>query len=141
MINGVEFGEGVICEFDDFDLQTDIPLIEQVDLLKEDLLQVTYDNNYLIDVGWYPEFDPQGMFDVSVIKDNDWSDPVIKKKCKDLNLLFKYLKEAIGFVSAKRISEADKQSFHFKKQQPRTLTVCLWLLLMKTFTRGDFYVR
>ena len=108
MINGVEFGEGVICKFDDFDLQTDIPLIEQVDLLKEDLLQVTYDNNYLIDVGWYPEFDPQGMFDVSVIKDNDWSDPVIKKKCKDLNLLFKYLKEAIGFVSAKRISEADK---------------------------------
>jgi hypothetical protein len=108
MINGVEFGEGVICKFDDFDLQTDIPLIEQVDLLKEDLLQVTYDNNYLIDVGWYPEFDPQGMFGVSVIKDNDWSDPVIKKKCKDLNLLFKYLKEAIGFVSAKRISEADK---------------------------------
>lgn len=36
------------------------------------------------------------------------SDPVIKKKCKDLNLLFTYLKEAIGFVSSKRISEADK---------------------------------
>jgi len=29
-------------------------------------------------------------------------------KRQDLNLLFKYLKEAIGFVSAKRISEADK---------------------------------
>ena len=32
MIDGVEFGEGVICKFDDFDLQTDIPLIEQVEL-------------------------------------------------------------------------------------------------------------
>ena len=104
MINGIEFGEGVIHKYDDFDLKIGVPLEEQIDLLKEDLLQVTYDNNYLIDVGWYPEFDLEGMFDVSVIKDNNWSNPVMKKKFRDLNLLFKYLEEAIEFVSAKRIN-------------------------------------
>ena len=104
MFYGVDLGGGVIIKNDDFDLKIDVPLEEQVDLLKEDLLQVTYDNNYLIDAGWYPEFDLEGMFDISVIKDNNWSNPVMKKKCRDLNLLFKYLEEAIEFVSAKRIN-------------------------------------
>lgn len=40
---------------------------EQLESLKEDLLQVEFDE-YLVDVGWYPEYDPQGKFIVQLIK-------------------------------------------------------------------------
>lgn len=32
------------------------------EFLKEDMLQVEYLKNILLDVGWYPSFDPSGLF-------------------------------------------------------------------------------
>lgn len=44
--------------------------------LKEDMLQVSYERGYLLDVGWYPSFDPSGCFQIRVIKEYDWENPV-----------------------------------------------------------------
>ena len=44
--------------------------------LKEDMLQVSYERVYLLDVGWYPSFDPSGCFQIRVIKQYDWGKPV-----------------------------------------------------------------
>lgn len=46
-----------------------------IDSLKEDMLQVSYESGYLLDVGWYPSFDPSGLFQVRVIKEFDWEEP------------------------------------------------------------------
>lgn len=45
-------------------------------ILKEDLLQIEFNHSYLIDVGWYPEFDSKGSFKIMLIKNYKWEDPV-----------------------------------------------------------------
>ena len=45
MFKDIDFGTGVSRKYIDFEINEDIPLEEQTDLLKEDLLQVIYDNN------------------------------------------------------------------------------------------------
>jgi len=43
----------------------------------EDLLQTKHKRyNVLIDLGWYPEADPEGCFGIDVIKDMDWENPL-----------------------------------------------------------------
>ena len=48
-------------------LEEQVGLSDQLCLLKEDLLQVeSADGSYLLDVGWYPEFDMAGHFEVKM---------------------------------------------------------------------------
>ncbi|MGE8069733.1 hypothetical protein [Pseudomonas sp. NPDC089569] len=61
---------------DDLSFLENGDLCSQVDCLKEDMLQVEYPSSLLLDVGWYPSFDPNGSFQVRVIKNYDWSQPV-----------------------------------------------------------------
>ena len=50
-------------------------------LLKEDMLQLTYEN-YIVDVGYY-----RGCFIIYIIKDYNWSKPCMKKVINNENLL------------------------------------------------------
>ena len=101
MFEDINFGKGVNKKYIDFNINKNIILEEQIGLLKEDLLQVSYENDYLIDVGWYPEFDEKGNFAVSVIKDYQWDNPILQKSCKDLNLLNEYIHECINLIESK----------------------------------------
>lgn len=101
MFEEINFGEGVNKKYIDFTINKDITLEEQIDLLKEDMLQVIYDNGYLIDVGWYSEFDEEGNFRVSVIKDYQWDNPILQRSCRYLNLLDEYLHECINLIESK----------------------------------------
>lgn len=75
-------------------LDEGIALANQVNNLKEDLLQVeSKDKKYILDVGWYPEFDISGYFTVMIIRKYDWEDPVFIKKCYDLHSLKQTLLE------------------------------------------------
>ncbi|MBY0525065.1 MAG: hypothetical protein K2R98_16795 [Gemmataceae bacterium] len=52
----------------------------EIDMLTQDMLQVVLDNGVIIDVGWYPEHDPDGEYVVIVFdgdSDNQLRDPVI----------------------------------------------------------------
>lgn len=98
MFKDIDFGTGVSRKYIDFEINEDVPLEEQTDLLKEDLLQVIYDNNYIIDIGWYPEFDENGSFRVSVIKEYQWDNPIFQKKCRRTGLVREYLCECIELI-------------------------------------------
>lgn len=97
MFENIDFGKGVSKKYINFNINENISLEEQTDLLMEDLIQIIYDNNYIIDIGWYPEFDKNGHFLVCVIKDFQWDRPIFKKCCEDLYLLEKYINHAGGY--------------------------------------------
>ncbi|MDM1528404.1 hypothetical protein [Myroides odoratimimus] len=60
---------------------------EVIDELKEDLLQAAFDNQIILDIGWYPEFDINGHFSVQVIANYNWEAPLYKENCKSFTCL------------------------------------------------------
>lgn len=82
--------------FNDFSLKKNIPLNEQRDELKEDMLQVEYPGGYLLDVGWRPSFDINGRFYICLIKDFDWDVPIYKGSAKDIDSLLFEINQAIN---------------------------------------------
>lgn len=100
MINDLDFSPGKIT-LNDLKLDMNIPLKNQMDDLKEDLLQINYNDVYIIDVGWYPEFNEKGGFKVNIIKDFDWSSPEIIKESKTMDGLISDLVECINYVKGK----------------------------------------
>jgi hypothetical protein len=72
----LKFAGGTITH-DDLSLLQEGAVSEQVDLLKEDMLQVEFAGGFLLDVGWYPEFDAAGGFRINVIRYYDWNRPVV----------------------------------------------------------------
>ncbi len=82
----INLNNGIIV-YDEFNIDPNLPLKDQIMELQEDLLQIQYDNNVVIDVGWYPELDPSGSFIINIIKDSDWSHPIYKKTVKLKNIV------------------------------------------------------
>jgi len=62
-------------DLDELDLQRDI--LAQLDLFKEDLAQVCYENRVCLNLGWYPEFQQHGRFVLMVAKSEDWENPIL----------------------------------------------------------------
>jgi hypothetical protein len=98
MFGDLDFSPGKVV-YNDFDISKEKPLSEQIYSLKEDLFQVNYDEKYIIDIGWHPEFTTKGNFKICVIKDFDWANPVFIKKTKDLEKLKSYMVESISVVN------------------------------------------
>lgn len=91
LINNIDFHNGTIA-FSDLYVDLNIPAYQQSDKLKEDLLQITYPNNILIDMGWYPSFSPEGSFRTLIIKDYDWENPVFCRETSDILELIEILR-------------------------------------------------
>ncbi|MEK8129436.1 hypothetical protein WMW72_16130 [Paenibacillus filicis] len=50
----------------------------------EDLLQIKHIKyNILLDVGWYPESDPNGSYGLELIKNHDWRNPLVSFDTKN----------------------------------------------------------
>lgn len=96
ILENIDLKDGIL-EYYDFDIDFNLSFMDQKWSFKQDLIQIAYDNNdkYVIDVGWYKEFDPNGKFTIVVIKDYDWTKPIFKKKCKDLQNLKKNIQKAV----------------------------------------------
>lgn len=100
MINNIDFGVGNIV-YNEFHIDFNKKLDEQEDSLTEDLLQVEYPNNYLIDLGWYPECNANGNFVITVIYNFDWGKPILKKELDcNQDLIRNALLEAIQIVNS-----------------------------------------
>ena len=97
MFEKLDFTPGKIA-YDDFNADPETPLTDQTDLLKEDMFQVMYDDQYIIDVGWYPSFSQDGSFQIVIIKDFNWSEPVCKRECRDMAELDGYMKACAEMV-------------------------------------------
>jgi len=100
MLLGIDFSPGEIT-FNDLDLDLERPLLDQIDILKEDLLQVNYEGNYIIDVGWYPEFSKEGSFKIQVIKDFDWINPELLVDAESITRLLEGVRMSISFIKEK----------------------------------------
>lgn len=83
-----------------FDLSKSIE--EQENCLLEDLLQISFQDNILLDLGWYPELDFKGRFVLRVIKDYKWEEPLYKIEFKDLYLISDNIKKATIFITSNR---------------------------------------
>ena len=51
--------------------------------------------NYLLDVGWYPEYEAAGQFIVQLVKGQDWENPQYKKSCKTCEELERIIQELV----------------------------------------------
>ncbi|SEN68850.1 hypothetical protein [Lihuaxuella thermophila] len=103
MIDEINFNPGEIV-YNDFHVKTDVPLDQQVFSLKEDMLQVHFqEGKYLIDVGWYPSFEENGRFKVFVIENFDWEKPLLEEESYSINELKMALEKAIQFIKTKML--------------------------------------
>lgn len=87
-ISCLDLKGGIIKLLSDIDFT--IPIEVQKDLLVQDICQIKYSNDHIIDVGWYPE--DQSIYDdscfkVYLVKGCDWENPINIINVKSLVLL------------------------------------------------------
>lgn len=78
--NGMSYFRTGEIIYNEFHIDFSITFLEQIENLLEDLLQIKYAENIILDVGWYPEYDENGYLFVQVILDGKWDAPVYKSK-------------------------------------------------------------
>ncbi len=84
--------------YNDFDIDENLSFEEQKYSYKEDILQITFGDRFILDVGWRREFNPAGHFVIKVIQDKDWLNPVSKIKCKTLSKLKKAIESSASLI-------------------------------------------
>lgn len=71
-----------------------IPHESDFDNLTQDLLELRLDDGVIIDVGWYPDHDPEGQYCICVFRDN-WENqlwgPVMSSSKEDVEDLVQWL--------------------------------------------------
>lgn len=76
MLDNISFYPGRVT-YNDCSLESDFSLETHLSSLKEDLLQVEFENHILLDVGWFPSFDPLGAFQIRVVQNHNWEKPIL----------------------------------------------------------------
>lgn len=106
MIDQLDLAGGKIA-FDDFRVDARRALHEQLDELKEDLIQIEYaDQHLLLDVGWYPSFSADGRFLVQLIKQQYWHLPLLQLEARDRTGLRECILKALAMVKQLRQTSA-----------------------------------
>lgn len=86
--------------FDSFDVDPNVSFENQEFAFREDLIQVTYPKDYLVDVGWYPEHTSDGSYTVEIIHNRDWENPVYITDTSDFYEMKKCLQNAIDLADS-----------------------------------------
>lgn len=85
-------------KYDNFNIDFTEPFEEQEENLLEDLFQIEFPNNYLIDLGWYPEYEINGKIVLTLIKNYDWKNPIYKYAGVSENELKKSYEIALDII-------------------------------------------
>lgn len=73
--------------------------INNKDKLTEDLLQISFfDEKYIVDVGWYPEFDENGQFTVLLIHNHDGQQSLHLEKVETIKYLLNSINKSIYMI-------------------------------------------
>lgn len=72
---------------------------EQIFELNEDLV-LAIKNDYILDIGWYPEMNPNGFFRTRLIKNYDWERPIVSIKDRTNENLLLHVKKIITDFSS-----------------------------------------
>ncbi|MDM5178541.1 hypothetical protein PO883_15185 [Massilia sp. DJPM01] len=71
--------------FDDISFLPDaFDAAQHADYLKEDLLQIVFGDDLVLDVGWTPSFDEHGRFLLMLVRDGNWDEPVERAEFTDV---------------------------------------------------------
>lgn len=89
----VDFSPGRIV-YENFSIEQDQEWIDQLDKLDEDLLQVEFPDDVILDLGWYPAFSHKGQFQVRVIRDFNWDAPIFYAEVTQMAVLRTVLEAA-----------------------------------------------
>lgn len=82
--------------FDDLILDPASSLESQAEWeLKEDLFMAEFPNGCLLDVGWYPEFNPSGSFGIALNQTVFGWNPFMRRKCRSIGKLKKIVAELV----------------------------------------------
>ena len=100
-IENLNILDGVIT-YNDFDIDPNIPFETQKYSFKEDILQIEFGERFVLDVGYSPEFEPDGNFIIQAIQDNDWMNPISRIKCNTLDTLKKSIEKTVQLIDTKR---------------------------------------
>ena len=99
LFGSVNYGFGKITHMEG-ELTLEDSIGQQIDLLREYLLQVHYEGGrYILDVGWYPSFDPSGEFIVVVIENYNWDTPRYRHHTASLSDLKDALRKAVLMIA------------------------------------------
>jgi hypothetical protein len=102
LFKSIDYGSGDVTHIEE-DITLEDPIGRQIDLLREDLLQVQYDRGrYVLDVGWYPSFEQDGEFCVTVAENYQWEAPLCQHRTRRIDELKGLIKEAVALVERKR---------------------------------------
>lgn len=82
----IDFSPGRVV-YEEFTLDDEQTWGEQIDKLNEDLLQVEYPGDILLDLGWYPACSQQGQFQVRVIRNFRWETPIFYAEVTKMKVL------------------------------------------------------
>ena len=96
----INFAPGRIKHIN-FPLTMEMHVTDHLHELDEDMLQVEYDGNIILDVGWYPSFNPHGQFKIFVIENHDWDKPklcVETREIRDALWLLSKMREYIEVI-------------------------------------------
>lgn len=103
-MNNINFGKGKVV-LNDLNLKENLLLNKQVWSLKEDILQVEYGEDYVLDVGFYPEFNiEKGEFRLVIIKGQYWDQPLFIKSTRSIKQLYLDLDEAVNWLNQIKLS-------------------------------------
>lgn len=86
MFESINFSPGIIT----YNVSDDPSCLKE-----EDIFQVSYfKGKYIIDLGWY-----RSNYAIKVIKDLDWSAPLLEKECADPQELERLMQECADFIN------------------------------------------
>lgn len=92
--------KSVRVNFNNYDISPKDELIEENDNLTEDMLQIEFKNDILLDVGWYLSI---GCFIVFVIQNCDWDKPLLRLEAYSYSELKSSLDRAMDLIDDKLI--------------------------------------
>lgn len=89
----MDFSPGRVV-YEEFTMTDEQAWDEQIDKLNEDLLQVEYPGDVVLDLGWYPAFNHKGQFQVRVIRNFTWEAPIFYAEVTKIDVLRSVLEAA-----------------------------------------------
>lgn len=93
----IEFKNGIIYKDDFIDIKDSLK--NQQNLLYEDMFLVNYPKlGICLDIGWYNGNLKNGNFIISLIKDENWDNPLMKINIKNIDELVINIYAVLAFV-------------------------------------------
>lgn len=102
MLNEIDLKDGIVT-YDSFSwLKDNNQVKSNIDFLTEDLLQISFfENEFVIDVDWYPSGRKRGGFIIMLINNQNWLNPIFKSETRNIFKVYRYIGVCIKVVYKK----------------------------------------